>query len=293
MRWNHLVHWMTHAREGPWGGFKEAVQAMLSEGESASDLSRDLRLHLSDFGDADFFVAQTGRWRMRPPSLSELAGRNDEVLLTGSRTRVLVERVAVEAAAAGCGVAVEGHEDGPSIYRLTGPAEAMAAVARSAGIRFARGMAQEICAEGIPVAEYLRHPPSRTTPPNWIVKSFDFGTMALCDGPRRNAACECTPRFGLAQWYLQLRHGVIPMPKREAIYAAAMLQRFPLIEYSPDRRTLAFPAKLPMPELYMRTACLCSGRRAQMRDGRATFTDVPPRIAAMLCAATGQPLPRS
>lgn len=293
MRWNYLLFWMTHSRDGAWGGFVDAVQSMLPEGEDRGIVSRNLRLHFSEFGDTDFFVDGTRRWRMRPSALALLAGREGEAVLVGNRTRSLVERLAAEAAVAGCSLTVEGHQEGPSVYRLNGQRDALAAAAAGAGIHFAAGMAEEACAQGTPVTDYFRQPKVERTPPNWVVKSFDFATMSMCDGARVNSACECTPRHGLPLWYLQLRHGLIPMPKREAIYAAAMLQRVTLLEYFPAQRVLSVRPKTPMPEQYMRAACLCSGKRAELDGGWSIFCDVPPRLATMLCAATGQPFPQS
>jgi len=90
------------------------------------------------------------------------------------------------------------------------------------------------------------------------------------------------------------RHGRLrSMPKREAVYAAAMLQQVTLLNYDFERHRLRAPVKAPPPETYSRVACLCAGRRGYLEGRHVLFEEVPPNTAAVLCVSAGQPHPGS
>jgi hypothetical protein len=70
-----------------------------------------------------------------------------------------------------------------------------------------------------------------------------------------------------------------------------MLNDVRLAEYDPVAKRLSVPHFAPLPELYSRAACLCSGRPARVVDGRITYEEVPSDLAAILIVASGQPYP--
>jgi hypothetical protein len=291
MSWDNLLSWMTHTSDGGWSGFKDAVERILPLDEDVADAARNLRLHFSEFGDADFFLDGSRRWRVRPPVLACLAARPGEAILSGGRTATLLTRMAEAAEARSCRVAIEEFRDGPRVLRLHGPPDSIAGIAAATGVHHAPDLAGETCAAITAVPDLLRRSKPETAPPNWTVRSFDLSSLTMVDGVRKNTACEYAPRHGVPRWYLQARQGLMPLPKREALYAAAMVQRRRLLEYSRATLELSYPLRVPMPDLCMRAACLCAGARPRVENGRAVFSGVPARIAAMLFAATGQPLP--
>ena len=64
---------------------------------------------------------------------------------------------------------------------------------------------------------------------------------------------------GPAKYYLRRRTGkLFRMPKRESVYAAAMLKGVRLVDYEPDAMKLSTPLFAPLPTLYARAACLCA-----------------------------------
>jgi hypothetical protein len=291
MSWDNLLSWMTHTSEGGWSGFKDAVERVLPPEGDVGDAARNLRLHFSEFGDADFFLDGSRRWRVRPLVLASLAAKPGEAILSGGRTAAMLARMAAAAEARSCRVAIEEFQDGPRVLRLYGSPGSIAGAASAAGVRYAPDPAGETCAAITSVSDLLRRSIPETAPPNWTVRSFDLSSLTMVDGVRKNAACEYAPRHGAPRWYLGTRQGLMPLPKREALYAAAMVQRRRLLEYSRATLELSYPLRVPMPDLCMRAACLCAGARPRVSQGRAVFSGVPARIAAMLFAATGQPLP--
>ncbi|HEY6304469.1 MAG TPA: hypothetical protein VIX14_15540 [Terriglobales bacterium] len=292
MNWNTLLHWMTHMVEGSWDAFKDAVTRLASQDEALDELFVRLRLHLSDMGQADFFVAGSRRWRVLPPVLAGLAGRPEVAVLCGGRTPQLSDTLTASAEAAGCSVSFEEASDAPANIWVTGEPAALANAAAKAGVRYVSDYAGGLCREVEPLYELFERAPEESAPTNWSRKSFDFNSMSMVEGFRPNSACECSPRRGLARWYVHTRRGRLrAMPKREAIYAAAMLQRVTLLRYDIESNRLLCPARVPPPELFARVACLCAGKRGRVEDRMIVFDRVPLETAAVLCVAAGQPRP--
>jgi hypothetical protein len=292
MNWDPLFHWMTHLGEGSWNGFKDAVARLAPQDDELDDLLVRLRLHLSDMSHAEFFVDCSRRWRVLPPVLAGLCARPDAAVLCGGRTPRLTSALAVAAEAAGCLVSSDDAADGPTTVSVSGDPSALSRAAAAVGLQFVGNYASTLCRQLIPVYELLERAPKEPAPMNWSRKSFDFDSMSLVEGFRPNSACECSPRRGLPRWYVHTRRGRLrPMPKREAIYTAAMLQQVTLLQYDLENRRLLAPVKAPPPELYSRVACLCDGRRGHVEGRLIVFEEVPPDTAAVLCVAAGQPHP--
>jgi hypothetical protein len=292
MNWDVLLHWMTHLSEGSWDGFKEAVARMADREQDVHELQIDLRSHMSDMAYAEFFVDGLRRWRVFPPVLAELSADTGAAVLCGGRTPQLTSALVTAAEAAGCLVASDEAADAPTAIRVTGAPADMAHAATAGGIRFVKDYAGVLSRRVQPVYELLERAIEQSAPTNWSVRSFDFDSMSLVDGLHPNSACECSPRHGLPRWYVHTRRGRLrSMPKREAVYAAAMMQGVALLSYDFENRRLLAPVRAPPPEPYCRAACLCAGRRGRVDGGLIVFDDVSPAVVGVLCVAAGQPHP--
>jgi hypothetical protein len=282
---------MTHLGEGSWEAFKDAVTRLAPEDADPDDLVVALRFHLSDLAHVDFFPGGSRRWRVLRPVLAGLA-QSDAAILCGGRTPRLHEAVARASDGAGCAMSLETSDRQPTILRITGATSALQEIAADVGVGFSYRFSQTLSAELKPLFRVFEDLPEETAPTNWSVKSFDFGSMTMVDGLRRNSACEYSPRHGMPRWYVHIRRGRLKlMPKREAIYAAAMLQGISLLSYDASGSRLLAPARTPPPESYSRVACLCSGRRPVFSGDILIFEEVPPSIGAVLCVAAGQSEP--
>jgi hypothetical protein len=143
-----------------------------------------------------------------------------------------------------------------------------------------------------PIPEALEYAPVQPAPLNWKVQSFDFETCTWVEGLRSHTACEFTPRYGLPRHFVHVRRGkLLKISKREALYAAAMLKGIELIDYEPSDRRLSVPLFSPLPDLYSRVACLCSGKPAAIVNDRLIYDEVPLELAALLMVAAGQQHP--
>lgn len=287
-----LLAWMTHVGEGSWAGFRRAAEELFGSDRDPLKLCRSLRVGLSDLGFADFFVAGTQKWRMLPPVLGGLAVRHDAVALYGSRTPHLVEELRSAAESLGGVFESEDLQDCPTSFRVVGEREVIAAVAGRLGVTYQPDNARWVVESVHPVYSALATAAEEPAPLNWKAQSFDSDKCVWVDGLLPNAACEFTPTHGPSKYYVRKKSGkLLRMPKREAIYAAAMLKGMRLIVYDPEAMALTVPLLAPMPELFARAACLCACRPAQIINGRFVYTEVPPDVAAFLMVAAGQPHP--
>jgi len=291
MSWDVLLHWMTHAGDGSWEGFKRAVVQLAGEDADVDELIVALRFHLSDLGYVDFFTGGSRRWQVLPPTLVGLAPAGTAIL-TGGRTPGLQDAFLAAGERLGCVVAIESIDCGPATLRLQGPRPGLAQVATEIGVRFSERYASTLAARIKPLFTKFEEMKDETAPTNWSVRSFDFLSMAMIEGLRRNSACEYSPRYGVSRWYVHTRRGLLrSLPKREAIFVAAMLQGVRLLSFDAGNSSLLARTNAPLPESYARVACLCSGRRPSIDGDALIFPHVPPTIAAFLCVAAGQPAP--
>lgn len=288
MNWDVLLYWMTHTHEGAWEGFKRAISRMAGDEGDCNELTVGARFYLSDLGFVDFFVEGSRRWRVLPPTLAGFETAGTAVLIGGRTPRIEASLLAA-AEQLDCEVAIERGERVPTTFRVTGESAMLLQVADRAGLRYSARHASALAAQLVPLFKTFEQAAEETPPTNWRVRSFDFATMSMVDGLHRHSACEFTPRRGVARWYVHSRRGRLrSLPKREAIYAAAMLQGVRLLSFEPDGGTLFSPASIPMPEAFTRVACLCSGRRPSFVDGKLAYSDIPVSIASMLSLAVGQ-----
>ena len=292
MNWDRLLFWMTHVGEASWTTFKNAVASSGDDEADGAEMARVLRNSFSDLGFADFFVAGSQRWRINPPLLAGLESSRAAVLV-GARIPRLVETILTAAPEMDCTVTtVTSVPDAPSWVQVSGTQEALARLAAAASVRFAPRASRELVASFEPIQNVFARTSVEPFPTNWRVRSLDMETMRWVDRLLPNAACECYPRQGRSRWYVHTRHRRLhPMSKREAIFAAAMIRRMPLIQYDSERQRLACIPSAPLPEKLSRAASLCAGARGRFADGNIVFEGISPAVAALLCVAVGQACP--
>jgi hypothetical protein len=293
--WNMLLYWMSNVGEGSWDRFRSVVAELAThrQDQDLSQLSRTLRVRLSDFGHVNFFIGDTSRWETLPPMAAGLAGPISTALLIGARTPTLLGDVQAAAARHGVEIAREALDDSPALIRLAGAPDALNACAVAAGIDYVNDYAQRLAGALTPIPSRLDRSRRETdrAPINWVPRSFNLQTREWVDGALPNSACEFMPRYGRARYFVSnRRRRLIEIAgRRDAIYAAAYAQGVGLAEYELATRTLSVPLTAPLPEAYARVACLCSGRRGDVAHGRIAYPGVPPEIGAVLLTALGQP----
>ncbi len=294
MNCDMLLHWMTHLGDGTWAAFRSAVMRLAETDADIDGICRRLRVTLSDMGHADFFVAGSQRWRALPPMLAGLPGSSSPAVLIGGRTRTLVERLTSAAAARACRVSVEAVNDAPSRIRIEGAQQSLSEAAAEAGIRHIPEMARSLCSAIVPVPVQVKNAQSEEAPANWSVRSFDLESLIWTDGLQSRSACEYSSRYGPRRFYVHKRLGhLLRLPKRDAVYAAAMLNGVKLAVYDRGAKKLSTPLSAPLPESLARAACLCTDAQAKVENGRLVYANVPPDLAAVLLVAAGEPYPNN
>lgn len=292
MNWEVLLYWMTHLQEGSWGTFRGAVAKLVGADADLDAVTRALRVFLSDLGHADFFVDGSQRWRVLPPALAGLASDGSAVL-AGGRTPKLLSGLTEGATGHSCRVVIDRYGGRLACVRIDGDPGGLSAAAAAAGIPHVPSFATVLCDSINPIARLIENATVDGRPANWSVRSFDLDSLTWVDGLRTRSACEFRSRYGPTRYYLSTRRGrLLRLPKREAVYAAAMLREVELATYDAVASTLSVPASAPLPELYARAACLCAGAPSAVQHGRLSYRNVPHNVAAVLLVAAGQPYPK-
>jgi hypothetical protein len=247
---------------------------------------------LSDLAHADFFVEGTRTWRALTPLIAGLAGNEQKALLIGARSPALLDRAHAAALTYACGIEVSGPRLGPCTVRLTGSRDAFRALSSAIDAPFIENYARELCRTAEPLADVLARTSPQTEPRRWLLRSLDFNSGVWTEDARSPGVREYRPRYGDPIFCVVDIDGALrALPKRDAVYAAAMQQGIRLIRYERAETRLMVPRVAPLPERLARIVALCSGCPALEARDVLVYEGVPHYIAAVVCAALGQPLP--
>lgn len=284
-----LLQWLTHMREGSWASFRRALAAV--GGNDDNDPVRTanrLQSYLSEMAHAQFFFDDRGQWRIFAPLVGGLHDAA-EAVLCGGRTPRLVDQLVCACDAVGCSVSAVSTSYMPGSIHLTGPPAAIADAARSTGLSYVQNLAGSLSATLKPIQAVVRSAECCTPPINWSVRSFDLEALRWVDGLLPRTAYEYKSRHGGVRHYV---YGgprrLLPIGRRESVYAAAHIHQLPLLSYEEDTRVLFVPMRAPLPDTMACTAAACSGAPASIEDGRLAYRDVPAVIAGALLVAVGQ-----
>lgn len=288
-----LLTWMTHAGEGSWTSFRRCVDELAPTESESSETLRALRVSFSDLGYAEFFVNGSRTWKVLAPQLCGSAAGLGSAVLCGARTQGLIDAVLAAAETYGC--RIECSEAGPHLpHRIAvmGPDERIAALGTSVNVPYRPKGAAALLQSLESIFVQMNCAAEEPAPRNWKVRSFDLQTLRWVDGLLPRSSCEFTPRFGSPKYFLnRKRRPLLAMQKRESVYASALLSGVRLVSYDQATQALTVPLSAPLPEKLARAACLCSGRPAEVVDGRLLYQEVPLDIAAALFAVLGDPQP--
>jgi hypothetical protein len=172
---------------------------------------------------------------------------------------------------------------------ISGEPREIERVAKMAAISFLPCAAARFVEEIVPVESQIENAKHEEQPTNWDVEYFDLNQRVWLKGLAPNTACRFTPRNGHPKFLLHRRHHrFLQLPKREAVYASAMLQSVNLLSYEPSTAVLSVPIEAPLPERLARIACLCTGTQPYLVSGTIAYQAVPYEIGAAILVAVGQ-----
>ncbi|MGA2185453.1 MAG: hypothetical protein ABSH47_20730 [Bryobacteraceae bacterium] len=293
MNWDALIYWMSQIGEGSWAGFRRAVAELAGGDADAAELSRALRVFLSDLGHADFFIDASQTWRMLSPALAGAASQAGTAFLIGARSPDLTRRLQDSAQHHGARVEILHTDERPCRIFVVAAPEAMNSVAADAGLPYTQHYSASRIASVPLIRSILENAVEEPEAPvNWAVSSFDLNRLKWVEGLLPRSACEYKSHYEARRFFLHKRSGhLLQMSKREAVYGAAVLQSVELASYDQGAYTLSTPIEAPLPEALTRTACLCSGEPARLEGRRLVYCGVPPSVGFALLVAAGQPHP--
>jgi hypothetical protein len=183
--------------------------------------------------------------------------------------------------------------DGLRRIEISGELENIARLAKMVDLPLIRDMAAQLIDGIVPVPLQLENAQCEERPFNWEAEYFDLTRRSWLKGLQPNSACRFTPHSGPSKFLLHRRRcRFLQMPKREAVYASAMLQSVNLLSYEPSTAVLTVPAATPLPERLARIACLCTGTQPRLVASSLKYEAVPYEVAFAILVAVGQPLPR-
>lgn len=312
-----LMLYMSHLGEGSWAAIKSGFLSVAAgAGAEPEEGGKALRYALEDIGFADFFVEHdtpdgpraSDGWRVCPTSLRVLAsGRT--TLLCGARDPYLLQSLEEAAQAEGGTCEMRsGSVEGPS-----GPT----------GLSFALPRVSGTAAVLAGVARRLDLPPVASAPDDWL-EAFppltdtlklahreELGLcrpgweMRLCRPERRawegiaHLPDAPMPAGTVLEWsrpwlprqraVLTPQRGWVRTGDREAVYLGALISRRPLLRYDVKAKSLHVPIAFPLPQRCARAAAACAGALPSRQGGERIYSDIPPRVAAVIGLLLGQP----
>jgi hypothetical protein len=283
-----LLHWLTHVREGSWSTFRRALSAVEAAGDDPGPTAVRMSARLSERAHVEFFVDGGNRWRTFAPLLGGLCEPSTAVL-TGGRTPRLVDALARSCEQEGGRIEVREMPEGPDMIRVAGPQETIRRVATGAGLHNVPALASALCAALEPITAALGSAIPGAPPINWSVRSFDLEALRWVDELLPHTAYEYRSRHGGLRHYVRgAKHMLLELDRRNAVYAAAYLNRVGLISYEEEERRLIVPRGAPLPEATARAVAACSGDPAAEEYGRIIYGSVPPAIAGVVLTTAGQ-----
>jgi hypothetical protein len=291
---------MSRLGSGSRDKFRDALDE-LTTNEDQDSLDWLLPLRLSDLAHADF-TRVTRKWQVRPPVLAGLTGQPTAAILCGGRSARLISSLQRAAEETGSALAIETQGDCPSRIVLNADTEHFLRIETAIGIPFLSEYSMRLLSNVPPIQQKLNTVAPEKGVTNWQANIFDLERLRWSpllerltdpDALPKKTAIELKSKYETKYCVTDSEGNLRKLPKREAIYAAASFQCRPLIEYDSHEQLLCTPWAAPMPEVYTRIACLCSGELPGAAGGKFTYRKVPPLIATTLSALAGQPLPVS
>ena len=283
-----LLNWLTHVSEGSWATFRRGLFALEAEDDDDAATARRMRSHLSEMAHVEFFIDGSNRWRTFAPLLSGLS-QPPQAVMCGGRTPRLVQALARSCETNGCTIEASEVTDGPDRISVVGPPGALRRAAQGAALSYVGDLASALSSELAPMTAVLGSAPAGAAPTNWSLRSFDLRELRWVDGLLPDTAYEYRSRHGGLRHYVRgPGRALLSLDRRMAVYAAAHMNRIPLLSYDAGHRKLMVPKGAPLPDTYARVAAACAGAPGVEEGGQIIYGDVPPRVAGVLMLAAGQ-----
>lgn len=295
MNGNQLLYWLSHLGEGTWQSFSKAIERLAEPHEQEEDFLRSLRskvrFGLSEIGSVDFFPEKGRRWQVVEPVLASFPESPRRAVLIGGRSPALLERLRLAAHGTQCTIKEEARAPLPDQVLVFGSREALDILAASTRIERSTDYAKDLIPSFVSIEECVASAPCGEAMIGWNHRYFDLHSCQWTPNRIPRTVCECISQYGRRMSFLQVsRTKTVKLPRREAIYAAAMLARMSIVSYDAIAKTLRVPLHAALPDACARLACISSGKTGSINNGMVDYSPVENRIARLILTSVGQTL---
>lgn len=291
-----LLDWMSERGAGTWQQARDAHEWLLSQQRQIGwrpTPGFTLRM-LSTLGHVEIDW-EAARWAAAPPVITLLPSAGAHALLTGGRTRTLVDRLGTEAGEDPCLFALSPHPQSlaPSALLVACESErAIESLAWRLGIRYEFSVSDRLSA-ALPPLDACLHQGKTTPPPRgYGVECFDARRL-------RWETAESDESPGLYRYEVYGRPEFRLLTEAEGVYSVDLptgvwsaLSRWGenRLRYQTEsvNGTLIVPIECPLPTLQARAAALCSGLAPKKRGQTLWFRNVPRAIAERIARSLDQ-----
>ncbi len=289
MNGDALLYWLSHLGSGTWSRFRNATAELIGpDDENQSVWS--LKHTLTDLGHVDFFVNNSQHWRVGRTTLVGLCGEAEAAFFCGARSPKMIATMQAEAEKHECRFEMQMDSQLPARIVIRGNEENLTMTAKACRVSYKPAFALQLCRELTSTEDSCCG--SIEEPIGWQVRSFDLRSRRWVEERLPLAAREYTSDWGEKIFAVCDHKNILrPAPKRAAIYHSAAMQDIVIAAYDQQHRTLAVPATAPLPEMYARAACLCSGIPPRYENRELIYNGVVLPVAAALLVLAGQPHP--
>ena len=292
-----LLEWLSERGEGSWTQLREAYDWLfpITRRERWQTAGFAARM-LSALGHLEIDWA-TQHWSAAPTTLTLLPNAGGHALLTGARTRTLIDDLETEIGDSPelFPLPVHPQQLAPSAKLIAcNSARAARRLADALDIRFSHSASEQLSSMLPPLDARLRLGRSAKAPVGYGVQALDLTDLRWRDvesferpGFYRHAA-PAGPTFRLVDndgltYAVDLARG---------IYAALSRWGESRLKYMPQsvNGELVVPVAAPLPTLQARTAALCTGLAPEKRAQTFIYPNVPEHIAAAIAKSLDQSL---
>jgi len=292
-----LLEWMSERGGGSWEQFKTAYDWLMPTRQRAEWMTAGFAARmLATLGHLEIDW-QARRWAAAPPVLTLLPSAGAHALLTGGRTRTLMDELEI---------ALEDHQDlyavppcrqelGPSAHVIACKDEtAIQELASDLGISYEYSVSERL-SEVLPALDaYLAAATSTPAARGYGVARFDPRTLAFVETESdRQPGLYRYDVYGAPVFRLvDSDDTVYDVDLSVGVYAALSRwgeNRLHWFE-QPVNGELAVPLRAPLPSLHARAAALCSGLAPRRRHAALVYLNVPSRIADRIARSLDQSL---
>jgi hypothetical protein len=274
MNYDLLLAYLTELGTGDWSKFRQAVEFVADIDEELYPSARARRLSI--LAHVEFSFYGDLRWSVCAPTLAWLPRNREELIavLCGGRNQLLVGELDDQAGKLGLRVEVRKQTDGPdAIFVVASSRKAGDRLAALTGLDFEHAAANHIARCLPPLESYVPLLVETPEPSGYMIETFDIEALKWIEVPEATDGGLYRYHYYRPEYRLKSHDSCLRVTREIGIYQLLKLRGRKVLYYDPDKQDLIVPVRTPMPELFARTAALCSGLHPEFAEG-----DVPTRI---------------